>query len=544
MRIQSIARRAVIAVLGCVLLVTTAARTTAQAPLAAPGRQSTAGSPGGSGKTYRVGPGQQFTHIGDVPWYSLGPGDTVYIHYQPSPYKEKFLIQGRGRADAWIRVIGVPDPVSGALPVISGDGATTGTTMHYRQADVGANGIQYLGVVQVAVGPDVDGVSPPLPGYIEIAGLRVQDAFSAYNFIGENGASGTYHDFASCVYIKSGQHVVVRDNILTNCGLGVFNWTGGGYDGGTHWWDGLSVDLTLRGNYFFNNGIKGAYGQHQSYTESDGVIIEYNRYGPMRDGTFGSQLKDRSVGTVVRYNYVEQSRAGWDMDLVDPEESYQTLGKSPKMKQTFVYGNIFFSPDPTSFTNIVHWNEDHNIGQGRATLSDGKLFFYNNTLVYKTSAEPYHNEVNGVFNETWGSYDCSPKPLGGTVDVRNNIFYIEGGHFKFGYCGQLKFNFVNNWITKGVIINGVSSSGTDTNTLGTGNPGFVDVAKGDFHLRPDAAVRGKGGPLAPEVTNNVLGLDLTPNQEYAYHSRVAPRATSGVGSDLGALTVPLQAVPR
>ena len=132
---------------------------------------------------------------------------------------------------------------------------------------------------------------------------------------------------------------------------------------------------------------------------------------------------------------------------------------------------------PTSFTNIVHWNEGHNLSHGRATLSDGKLFFYNNTLVYRTSAEPYHNEVSGGFNETWGSYDCSPTPLGGTVDVRNNIFYIEGGHFKFGYCGQLRFTFVNNWITKGVIINAVSSTGTETNILGTGNPGFVDVAE-------------------------------------------------------------------
>ncbi len=74
------------------------------------------------------------------------------------------------------------------------------------------------------------------------------------------------------------------------------------------------------------------------------------------------------------------------------------------------------------------------------------------------------------------------------------------------------------------------------------DPGQPSAAR--FFSRADAAVRGRGGPLAPEVTNNVLGLDLTPKQEYLYHSHVAPRATAGAGSDLGALSVPLQAAPR
>jgi len=45
---------------------------------------------------------------------------------------------------------------------------------------------------------------------------------------------------------------------------------------------------------------------------------------------------------------------------------------------------------------------------------------------------------------------------------------------------------------------------------------------------------GIGGALAPEVTNNSLGMDLTPTQQYVYHQQVTARATSSVGSDAGA----------
>jgi len=39
--------------------------------------------------TYAVGPGQTYSSIGAVPWTNLGPGDTVAIHWQPTPYQER-----------------------------------------------------------------------------------------------------------------------------------------------------------------------------------------------------------------------------------------------------------------------------------------------------------------------------------------------------------------------------------------------------------------------------------------------------------------------
>jgi hypothetical protein len=258
---------------------------------------------------YHVGPGQAMTQIGQVPWFSLQPGDNVYIHYQPTPYYEKFLISGRGTPTQWIRVLGVPGP-NGELPIISGNNATTSKNNHYYWQT--ANNMQWSGVVEIAVHSDPANGTGPLPGYIEVANLQVQDGDQAFTFTAENGARSNYDAFSSCIYAKSAQHILIRNNVLTNCGLGFYNWTGSG----AAYYDGLAIDTVLRANYFYNNGVPNSYLEHQTYTESDGVTIEYNRYGPARAGMQGSQLKDRSAGTVIRYNYIEASGGGWMLDLV------------------------------------------------------------------------------------------------------------------------------------------------------------------------------------------------------------------------------------
>ena len=84
--------------------------------------------------TYSVGPGKPYISIGAVPWYRLLPGDSVKIFYRSTPYREKFLISTRGTASEWIRVVGVPS-ATGQLPVISGNGATTSTNIHWRWQD-------------------------------------------------------------------------------------------------------------------------------------------------------------------------------------------------------------------------------------------------------------------------------------------------------------------------------------------------------------------------------------------------------------------------
>jgi hypothetical protein len=125
--------------------------------------------------------------------------------------------------------------------------------MHYRwQAASGDNSIQWEGIIQIAYRSDN---GSPKPGYIEIANLQVQDASSAYRFTAENGTSARYEDFAACVYSRSAEHLLVRDNILTNCGQGFYSWTGSDSSE-------IQVDTVLRGNYFYNNGISNQYYKH------------------------------------------------------------------------------------------------------------------------------------------------------------------------------------------------------------------------------------------------------------------------------------------
>src|SRR5262245_35060998 len=174
---------------------------------------------------YEVGPGQKYTNLGDVPWFKLTAGDTVNIHYRPAPYAEKILISGRGTPAQWIRVIGIPGP-NGELPIISGRGATTSKNMHYRWQDaIGGSAIQWDGVVQIAVRSDDPTAPAPLPAYIEIAGLQVQDGYKDYSFVAENGVTANYDAFAACIYARSVQHLVIRNSVLTGCGQGFYNWT-------------------------------------------------------------------------------------------------------------------------------------------------------------------------------------------------------------------------------------------------------------------------------------------------------------------------------
>src|SRR5262249_22248274 len=77
------------------------------------------------GTAHEVGPGRPFPSLGAVPWESLGPGDSVRIHWRATPYREKVLLSNRGTATDPIVVCGVADGPNGEPPVIDGRGATT-----------------------------------------------------------------------------------------------------------------------------------------------------------------------------------------------------------------------------------------------------------------------------------------------------------------------------------------------------------------------------------------------------------------------------------
>ena len=117
-----------------------------------------------SAAEYRVGPSQTYANIGDVPWESLGPGDTVLIYARPTPYTEKWVIGRSGTQASPITVRGVPDG-QGNLPIIHGEGATTRSQLNYWNEE--------RGIIKIG------GSNTPadtLPSYIVIDGLHLRRA--------------------------------------------------------------------------------------------------------------------------------------------------------------------------------------------------------------------------------------------------------------------------------------------------------------------------------------------------------------------------------
>ena len=93
MRIPSLPRLALVAVFGCALLWAAAACMTAQAPLARPGLP-TPSAPGGAGKTYRVGPGQQFVRIGEQR-FDFAAGDALVTGVASLYSSDEFITLAR-----------------------------------------------------------------------------------------------------------------------------------------------------------------------------------------------------------------------------------------------------------------------------------------------------------------------------------------------------------------------------------------------------------------------------------------------------------------
>jgi hypothetical protein len=233
------------------------------------------------------------------------------------------------------------------------------------------------------------------------------------------------------------------------------------------------------------------------------------------------------------------------LDLVEPQESFAALGTRPAYVQTFVYGNALLN---RGSTNLVHWNEDSQANRGRATVPGGTLFFYHNTVV--TIADAGFKPIS-MFNTTYGAYDCPPTAPPGVIDARNNIFAMlpktpgaNPAQLAFAYCTSQNFAFGKNWVSPGW------TSGTTGSVVGSGNlivppvndPKFANLAGGDLHVLSGSSTLAAGGSLAPQVTANALGQDLSATQQYVYDQQIAARPVRSV-PDLGAFSYPTATAP-
>lgn len=185
-----------------------------------------------------------------------------------------------------------------------------------------------------------------------------------YTFTGRDGLA-TYTQNAASIYIEKGEHIQIRGCIIHDSGNGIFI---GAFDGQTK-------DILIEKCWIYDNGIEGSIYHHNTYTAANGITYQFNYFGPLREGCRGNNLKDRSAGTIIRYNWIEGGNK--QLDLVDAEDT-NILVSDPKYHQTFVYGNILIEHADDGNSQILHYGGDSG---DESIYRKGTLFFYNNTVI-------------------------------------------------------------------------------------------------------------------------------------------------------------------
>lgn len=438
---------------------------------------------------YEVREGTALDTIAEVPWATLMPGDTVLIHWRSTPYKEKWVICRQGTESQPITIRGVLGP-NGERPIIDGNGATTPTNLNFWSETRGTIKIGGANVPQ-----------DTMPKYIVIENLEIRGAHPNYQFTGRNGTLQTYSSAASPIFVEKGENITIRNNIITDGGNGFFVASSD---------DAVSRNILVEGNYIYGNGVSGSILQHNNYTAAIGITFQYNRFGPLRSGASGVNLKDRSAGLVVRYNWIEGGNR--NIDMVDGEDT-AFIRNDPAYRKTFVYGNALIKQEGGN-NQAIHYGGDSGT---TANYRKGTLYLYNNTLYSIRSG----NSV--VMRLSTNDEFC---------DARNNIFFNTATGTSLAMLAEAgTLNITNNWAKTGWRNSheGGGFTGTVSGTMLTGTaPGFMDAANQNFRLQSSAAAVNAGTTLHPDAlsTHNVT-------RQYVKHQASEARLVSGV-FDLGA----------
>jgi hypothetical protein len=439
---------------------------------------------GARATTYEVGPGKPHATPGEVPWEALAPGDSVLIYGRGEPYRDKWVICRAGTAASPIVVRGIPDATAG-LPVIDGAGATTRPALNYWNE---ARGVIKIGGANNP--PDV------MPAWIVIEGLDIRGGRPENTFTGRNGLT-SYAGNAAAIYIEKGEHLVVRGCRLHDCSNGLFCAS-------------QTSDLLVEGNRIDDNGNVGSIYEHNNYTEALGIVFQFNWFGPLRAGAGGNNLKDRSAGTVIRYNWIEGGNR--QLDLVESDAA--ALRDDPRYRETFVYGNVLFETGDDGNSQIAHYGGD---GGQTATYRKGTLYFHHNTVVSRRTG-----------NTTLLRLSSNDE----AADVRDNILSVTAAGHRLALLDQSgTLTATRNWMKTGWV---ASHSGSSVGVIDAGqitgaDPGFVDLTGADFALVPGSPCVDQAVALPPACLP-----EHAPNWEYVKHQASRPRPDDGT-PDLGAL---------
>jgi hypothetical protein len=401
-----------------------------------------------------VGPLESFTSPCEVPWESLTPSTLVLIHHRSEPYPCKFALATAGSENSPLVIRGVPS-TTGELPVITGDDAVTPLALDYWN--------EVRSVIKVG------GVShsSDFPSYISIENLEIRSARPLYSFTNDSGGGENYSENAASIQVEEGDHITIKGCILTDSGNGFFAGSG-------------ASNLLLDGNYIYGNGIDGSIYQHNNYTEAMNITFQFNRFGPLRSGCLGNNLKDRSAGTVIRFNWIEAGNR--TMDLVD--SGNQELLDSAAYRNTFVYGNILIKHDVEENGQVVHYGGDSG---DYSRYRKGTLWLFNNTIVSYRSG---NTTLLGISTNDESSH-CF-----------NNIIYAHAGGNSMAITGgEGIVNLEYNWIQTGWIEVHGSNNGTinASNNQEGDSPQFSDLNNEDYSITSESQAVDNGMAIPSDI---------------------------------------------
>lgn len=466
---------------------------------------------------YEVGPNRAYKELDSINWPTLQAGDEVRIDWRENPYRTKIGIRARGTETAPILIVGLRGQ-AGERPTISGINATTPPSLS-GFFDVGQWSTEGIGVITILCGPeDPWGYKP---GYIEIAGLRVEGAQPDYLYTGMDGGRYHYEQGAAGIHANVVEHLTVRDCEITDNGNGFFVLSRNSEEY-------ISRDILVEKNFIHGNGIIGSDQEHNIYTQASGIVFQYNRIGLLRSGAGGIALKDRSADTVIRYNWIVSGAR--TLDLVEPEDSYELMLNEPGFSDTWVYGNIITNSYSAVYpyaTNMIHFGGD--MGD-TAIYRKGTLHFYHNTLFIQMNQA-----------EEWDVTLFDPSTDSERVELVNNVFYRQGDAdlYLARDAGQIVFQGTN-WLSQGWQN---SAPNTEWHTF-TGTvfmevaplegsaPGLADPAHDDFTLTANSALSD-----AATVLPQSLSVSHPVDRQYVPHLKSEGRTVIGSAADLGCFEV-------
>jgi hypothetical protein len=465
----------------------------------------------GEGTTYEVGTGKPYANPRDVPWQNLAACDQVLINYRAQPYNDIVMLGARGASNKWIVVRGVPGP-NGERPVFDGNNAVSPTDKGINNFVDGAGMI----IVAKPTGGAFNYAADYKPGYLHITGLKFQNVRPPALYTpAAGGAPRAWDRFVAGISVVPAENLAITDNEFTANSIGLFvNSVNEQY--------GQSSRLTVARNYFHGNGIAGDAGLHNAYTEAVGTIYESNYFGPPIAGTAGDNIKERSAGLVMRYNYIE---GGVNLIAMrDPESNWQYEAAQVDsfgvrlVTQAYVYANILVAREPTVYgeaSNILGVGDGAAYGTG-AQVREGQLHFYANKVLSWNDYSQYHTESVPLF-----AMLNVRSPI--TVVARNNLFYTQPktagaavAPFSIFYY-QGAADFESNWVNRFQLTQ-ATGSGTDGLAVGTrftgaglgglaqssADPRFVNLAAGNYASVAGSPFLGLTAGLPDAVTTRGL----------------------------------------